>query len=134
MKNVSLKKVVLSAIVISAWVALTGQLYLILHNRVESVPQTILRYFTFFTILTNFLIAVWSTQYLFKNFGVDQTDSTQKYPAALTVYIAVVGLVYNTILRFLWSPAGFQLVVDELLHSVIPILFIFFLAEVYTKR
>jgi len=38
----------------------------------------------------------------------------------------VVGLVYNSILRFLWNPQGLQWIVDELLHSVIPLLFIVF--------
>jgi hypothetical protein len=40
---------------------------------------------------------------------------------ALTVYIIVVGLTYNVILRFLWSPQGLQWVVDELLHTVLPV-------------
>jgi hypothetical protein len=34
--------------------------------------------------------------------------------------------VYNCILRFLWQPREFQQIVDELLHSVIPVLFITF--------
>ena len=48
-------------------------------------------------------------------------------PATLTaiaVYISVVAIVYNSILRFLWKPEGLQLVVDELLHSVIPVVFV----------
>ena len=40
------------------------------------------------------------------------------------MYITIVGLVYNIILRSLWKPAGLQWIVDELLHSVIPLLFI----------
>jgi hypothetical protein len=42
------------------------------------------------------------------------------------VYITIVGLVYNLILRFLWEPQGWQRIVDELLHTLIPILFILF--------
>jgi hypothetical protein len=34
--------------------------------------------------------------------------------------------VYNAILRFLWSPEGLQKVVDELLHTVIPVLCLIF--------
>lgn len=40
------------------------------------------------------------------------------------MYITIVGIVYNIILRFLWKPKGLQWVVDELLHSIIPLLFI----------
>ena len=43
---------------------------------------------------------------------------------AITLYIIVVGATYNIILRQLWSPQGLQLIVDELLHSVIPVFFI----------
>jgi len=35
----------------------------------------------------------------------------------------IVGIVYNIILRQIWNPQGLQLVVDELLHLIIPILF-----------
>lgn len=45
---------------------------------------------------------------------------------AITVYILIVGIIYNIILRFLWQPAGIQKLVDELLHSVIPLLFLLY--------
>ena len=45
---------------------------------------------------------------------------------AIAVYITIVGLVYNSILRFLWKPEDLQWIVDELIHSVIPLLFISF--------
>ena len=41
---------------------------------------------------------------------------------AVTLYILIVGITYNLILRFLWQPSGFQKIADELLHSVIPTL------------
>lgn len=39
---------------------------------------------------------------------------------AITVYILVVGLVYQVVLRSLWHPEGLQMWVDELLHTLIP--------------
>jgi hypothetical protein len=36
----------------------------------------------------------------------------------------VVGLVYNFVLRSLWDPQGIQWAVDEMLHSVLPVLFV----------
>jgi hypothetical protein len=48
--------------------------------------------------------------------------SKPKNTTAITLYITIVGLVYNAILRFLWAPTGSQKVVDELLHLVIPLL------------
>ncbi len=45
---------------------------------------------------------------------------------AIAVYITIVGIVYNIILRFIWNPQGLQMVVDESLHLIIPVLFILY--------
>src|SRR5690606_28643146 len=45
---------------------------------------------------------------------------------ALTIYIIVVGLVYQFVLRQIWEPTGLQKVADEFLHSVIPLLTVFY--------
>jgi hypothetical protein len=45
---------------------------------------------------------------------------------AITVYITVVGFIYQIILRGTWQPTGFQRLIDELLHSVMPVLTIIF--------
>ena len=41
--------------------------------------------------------------------------------AATAVYIAIVGMVYQLLLRQLWNPQGAQWVADVLLHSVVPV-------------
>ncbi|REG88727.1 hypothetical protein C8N25_108162 [Algoriphagus antarcticus] len=41
----------------------------------------------------------------------------------------MVGIVYQVALRHVWQPQGLQMVVDELLHSIIPILVIIFWAK-----
>ncbi|MEO6838246.1 MAG: Pr6Pr family membrane protein [Ginsengibacter sp.] len=114
-------------IVILGWFALIAQFYLIILNRTATVGETIIRYFSFFTILTNLLVAFCFTFLLLNpkskrgNFFSKSTTLT-----ATTVYIIVVGMVYNIILRFLWAPKGLQLIVDELLHTVIPLFCIIF--------
>lgn len=98
--------------------AVVAQLYLSLFNRVESVPETLVRFFSFFTILTNSLVAVmFISLWLFPKHHFFQSVKKQ---TAITLYILVVGLVYNTVLRFIWQPEGLQKVVDELLHTFIP--------------
>lgn len=63
-------------------------------------------------------------------FFTTQALGKRKYKAgaltAITVYITIVGLVYQVLLRHLWAPTGLQKMVDELLHSVIPVLAIFY--------
>ncbi len=109
------------------WIALILQLYLIIVNRTASIPETLLRYFGFFTILTNILVATSLTMVYLK--GISENGHFLTRPKTLTataVYITIVGLIYNLILRFQWAPQGLAKLVDELLHSVIPALFIFF--------
>ncbi len=40
--------------------------------------------------------------------------------AGTAVYIAIVGIIYQLLLRQLWNPQGAQWVADVLLHAVIP--------------
>ena len=122
---VRFKKTFLIILFIAGWFALAAQFYLIIVNRVAPISETIARYFSFFTILTNLIVVGCCSFLLLKptskagNFFSKATTLT-----AVAVYISVVAIVYNSILRFLWKPEGLQLVVDELLHSIIPVLFI----------
>lgn len=112
---------------IASWFSVLFQYYLNLRNRVDSVPVTTLRFLCYFTILTNLLIGI-CTSYLLLNplskggrfFAKPQTQT------AITVYILVVSLVYNIILRSQWDPQGAQLVVDTFLHSIIPAVFLIY--------
>lgn len=111
----------------AGWVALLLQLYLIIVNRVASLSETIVRYFSFFTILTNIIVAISFTLLYLK--GITDRGNFFTKPKTLTatlVYITIVGLIYNAILRFIWAPVGMAKLVDELLHTIIPIGFILF--------
>ncbi len=121
------RKIHLVVLSIVAWFALIGQLYLIIQNRNTSITSTLIRYISFFTILTNLLVALCSTILLRDKNNEGLNFFTRlKTITAIAVYITVVGLIYNLILRFLWQPQGLQLIVDELLHTVVPVLFILF--------
>jgi len=115
---------------IIGWSTVILQFYLILRNRTESVEETVVRFFSFFTILTNMLVALCSTVlWLRPGAGGGSWLYFLSKPATLTavaVYITVVGLVYNILLRLLWDPQGLEQLVDESLHTVIPSLFILF--------
>ncbi|MBX3256159.1 MAG: Pr6Pr family membrane protein [Chitinophagaceae bacterium] len=110
-----------------AWTAVSTQYYLMLQNRVTSISETTIRFFSFFTILTNLLVAVYFTAGMVKQKGrylsiLDQPGTL----TSVTIYITVVGLVYQVVLRHTWNPTGLQKIADELLHSVIPVVVIFF--------
>ena len=91
-------------------------------NYIYRISSTI---FSFFTILTNTLVAGYFSCIAYNEFKKNQTKSQNLNSlTAITVYITIVGLVYQILLRNTWSPTGSQKVVDELLHSVNPLLVI----------
>lgn len=107
------------------WFAIIAQFVLIIQNRTTAVPETVVRFFSYFTILTNLLVAGYFSIQLFSGFSSGRLNKPGVL-TALTVYITVVGLVYQFVLRPLWDPQGLQKIVDELLHSVVPLLVIIY--------
>lgn len=123
-----MKKNIALIFAVIGWFALIAQFILILENRVTPIAETIIRFFSFFTILTNLLVATYFTCIVFiKN----QEPTLIRKPGiltAITIYIFIVGIIYQVALRHVWQPEGLQRVVDELLHSIIPILVVVFWA------
>ncbi len=125
MKNWFSKKNVL-VISLLSFLVLIAQFFLMIQNRVVSIPETTLRFFSFFTILSTILVAFSFAFYFFepkKTFSFFTKSNSQ---TAIAVYIFIVGFVYNIILRFLWKPEGLQQIVDEFLHLIIPIIYLIF--------
>jgi len=109
------------------WFSVIAQLYLSIVNRLAPVAEALTRFFTYFTIQTNILVATCFTVLLLKpvsDWG--KFFSSPRVLTAICTYITFVGLTYNLLLRQLWQPTGLQQVVDELLHSAIPIIFILY--------
>jgi hypothetical protein len=110
------------------WFALALQLYLMLVQ--APGPErlgAVINYLSFFTILTNILTAsVFSAAALQPKGGWGQWLRRPAVQAATAVYIAIVGMVYQLLLRQLWNPQGAQWVADVLLHSIIPLGFVLY--------
>ncbi|MES2734172.1 MAG: Pr6Pr family membrane protein [Bacteroidota bacterium] len=121
------RQIYAALVAILGWLAVALQFYLIIDNRATTVPETVIRFFSFFTILTNILVAwCFTNQWLKANEDGTRFFARPTTLTAVTVYITLVGLVYNLLLRFLWHPQGLQRIVDELLHSVIPVLVVLY--------
>lgn len=107
-----------------AWFALLLQLYLVI---IQSPPGLtmlgeVITYFSFFTILTNLLVALVFTAVAMRRVaGGGQFFLSPLVQGGTAVYIAIVGVVYQLLLRQLWNPKGAQLLADMLLHAVIPL-------------
>jgi hypothetical protein len=131
----SFQKILLVVIIILEWFALIAQLHINMHHGIGSTVELIVRYFSYFTILTNLLVAVLTTSLLIKiDFRLKRFFKKQSTQTATVVYIFIVGLIYNIILRSAWNPQGLQKPVDELLHLVNPVLFIIYWASFSNRK
>jgi hypothetical protein len=120
-------KIYLSIVFIIGVFALVSQLYLTIANSSIPLGEIIIQYFSYFTILSNILVALCAAAILFNSGSIHQKFfSRPSTVSAVTVYITVVGLIYNIILREIWTPIGWQKITNELLHVIIPLLFLVF--------
>jgi hypothetical protein len=108
------------------WFAIIGQFVLSIENRIAPVAEAVIRFFSYFTIQVNILVAVYFTCLLLPAGKRPKIIDKPGTLTAITTYITIVGLTYQVALRHVWKPEGMQFVVNELLHSVIPVLVIIF--------
>ena len=109
------------------WFAIILQAYFIILNRTMPLLPALIKFFSYFTILTNLLVAICFTYLYFnKESRIKTWFSKAKTLKAINVYILVVGLIYNLVLRPLREAKGLEILADELLHAVVPLLFIIF--------
>ena len=110
------------------WAGLSIQLYLIFYSRWAlgaSLLGGLLSFFSYFTVLSNTLVATVLTCALTSRESAARRWFLQPWvSSAVAVSIAVVGLAYSVLLRHLWHPEGWQFLADELMHDVMPLLFL----------
>ena len=91
----------------------------------RSFPGTLVQLFSYFTIQVNLLAGLGLGALLLKPSTAFSKYFSQGYVlTGVALYITIVGLVYNIILRSLWHPIGLLKITDELLHLINPILFV----------
>lgn len=126
MNRLSMRITFAGLIALTGWFAVITQYVLMFNNSALPGAETTIRFFSYFTILTNILVAISFTVELMSAFKRPERLRVQGSLTAATVYITVVGLVYQVVLRGIWDPQGMQRLVDELLHTIIPISVIVF--------
>jgi len=108
------------------WFALGLQLHLMFGYAAlngETPLLSILRFFSFFTVVTNTIAAISLSLSAFGRSNFMTRPNTQ---AAIAVYIFVVSLIYTLLLRNLWNPSGEQRLADTLLHYAMPALYLLY--------
>lgn len=118
----------ITGLAVLGWAGLAIQLNLIFFARLSigaSLLGGLVSFFSYFTILTNTLVATVLTCAVAERESAARRWFLQPWVSSgIAVSIAVVGLAYSILLRHLWHPEGWQLVADELLHDVMPLLFL----------
>ena len=104
------------------WFAVLSQFVLMIQNRQADITETVIRFFSFFTILTNILVALFFTVSALKSKSrLSRVLLMDGSITAITALILIVGSVYQLVLRSIWEPTELQLIVDELLHTITPL-------------
>ena len=113
------KKVFEIALSLVSWFAVLLQLVIL--------KDTIFNFISYFTILCNLLVAFSLTVITAApNTRLGNFFSSIIVQTSVALNIFIVGLVYNTVLRGIWEPKGWQLVADNLLHVVVPVLYVLY--------
>jgi len=113
------KKIFMIVTAVIAWFAILLQFYL----KTGSAAN----FFSFFTVECNLLIAISLTILLIASSSpIGKFFSTVSVQSAIALYIFIVSLVYNTVLRGLVPLSGWGSIVDNLLHVLVPILYIIY--------
>ncbi|MGA9587457.1 MAG: Pr6Pr family membrane protein [Terracidiphilus sp.] len=122
------KRVLMAAIALAAWFALLLQFPLsIATSRANgmTLSAAVITYFSFFTILTNLIVAIGLTfSLLAPNSRWGRFFSSTVVASGTALYIATVGAVYALLLRHSWNPEGLQKIADIILHDVVPLMYV----------
>ncbi len=110
---------------LAGWFALALQYELmVVGNPQMGLGELTLNFFSYFTILSNILVALALTvPAIAPNSKLGRWSLSESVRAAVTMYIVVVGVVYHFLLAPTWNPQGWSLVANNLLHYVMPIAF-----------
>jgi hypothetical protein len=127
----NLKQFCLVLLAVIAWLAVLLQIALAVRT-VTAAGQSplvgVVNTLSYFTILTNLIVAIVSTASALCN-ASNISDTFLTRPStmsAVAVYIFIVGLTYSLLLRSIWDPTGLSLVLDVALHDITPVLYVLF--------
>jgi hypothetical protein len=114
-----MKTLALFIVALVSWTTIITQLVI--------TTETMTNFFSYFTILSNLLVAVCSSFLLIPaTSALGSFFKRTSVQTAVALYIFIVAVVYNVVLRWLFDFKGLQLVIDNFLHVVVPVLFVLY--------
>jgi hypothetical protein len=110
------------------WAALALQFVLsmqLTYGQGRGTLDGIVSFLSFFTVLTNVLVVLAMTApHLAPGTALGRFFARPAVATGVAAAIAIVGVIYVTLLRRVWDPQGAQLVADIVLHYVMPVMFV----------
>jgi len=125
-----MKRVFAAFIALLTWVGLAIQFAWAIDNPAVqdiSVAERIIRYFSFFTVVGNGIIAVITTSTVAApNSSFSRRVQNGSVLTAAAVYITIVAVVYSLFLRSVVNAQGWHLISDHIVHDVVPAVFVLY--------
>lgn len=104
------------------WSAIALQYVLAMGAATQSPLGSTVVFFSYFTILTNVLVALaMAAPAVAPNSRLGRWTTTEGIRAAIAMYATVVGVIYHVFLHATWSPQGLAWVANIALHYVMPV-------------
>jgi len=125
-------------IAVIAWVGLAMQFAWAISNPAAQdvdVAERIIRYFSFFTVVGNGIIAIISTAIASaRSSRFSKRVQNGSILTAAAVYISIVAVVYSLFLRSVVNAQGWHLISDHIVHDIVPAVFVLFWLVYAPKR
>ena len=125
-----MKRPLAALISILTWVGLAMQFAWAISNPAAQdvdVSERIIRYFSFFTVVGNGIIAIVTTAIAISpSSRVCRRAQSGSVLTAAAVYISIVAVVYSLLLRSVVNAQGWHLISDHIVHDVVPAVFVMF--------
>jgi hypothetical protein len=103
------------------------QFHYMVQIREIPIAEALVRFFSFFTILSNLLVVFgYGLPLLAPRSAASRLFAGASARGGTLVYIVVVGAVYNLLLRQLYHPVGWAKVGDVLIHDVAPVFYVIY--------
>lgn len=123
-------KAIVGALAALAWFGVLLQTFLTLHSAINGgrgVLSGIISLLGYFTILTNLLVCFALTfPLLAPASAMGRFFARSDVNAGVATSIVFVGLSYYFLLRNVWDPQGLALLANDLLHYVMPTIFLIY--------
>jgi len=124
--QISTTQAIMAAGAIIAWFGLGLQFSLLLqHHPYTSMGEALVRFFSYFTILTNILVALSFTLPLLASRAVlGRFFARAAVQSGTALYITMVGVIYALLLQHLYHPQGWARLADVLVHDIVPLFYV----------